>query len=204
MSFAAWITYLTAISAMIASPGPSALMVVRTSSHQGMPAAVRAILGGSLSALILICVSLAGLARLAGDEVLGLLRVGGGAYLIYCGVRQWRQGGQLASQNVDAGRRAFLPAFLVGMSNPKDILFFSSFLSLLVPQNGDLHLYAQVVLAWFLVDLLIMLGYAWIARRQRVLEGARLSRCCGLLLGTLGCGAMVAEAGQLYARLFAG
>lgn len=204
MSLGAWITYLTAISAMIASPGPSALMVVRTSSHHGMSAALRAILGGSLSALIMLCVSLAGLARLAGDDLLGLLRLAGGGYLVYCALRQWRQGGQLAEAVPEGNCRAFLPAFLVGMSNPKDILFFSSFLSLLVPQNGDLQLYAQVVFAWVLVDLLIMLGYAWIARRQCVLAGARLARGCAVLLGGLGCVALLAEAGRWSTRLLAG
>lgn len=61
MSSSAWLAYLAAISALIISPGPSALLVVRTASSLGVVAAVRVILGGSLSALILICVSLAGL-----------------------------------------------------------------------------------------------------------------------------------------------
>ena len=204
MSSAAWLAYLAAISALIISPGPSALLVVRTASSLGLVAAVRAILGGSLSALILICVSLAGLARLAGDDLLGLLRLCGGLYLLYAGISQWRQASPLQTQSAAApGQRIFLSAFLVGMSNPKDILFFSSFLSLLVPQNGSLLLHGQVVLVWVLVDLLIMLGYAWFAQHQRLLDGRQLSRCCAVLLSTFGCAALLLETQPLYAQLSA-
>lgn len=87
------------------------------------------------------------------------------------------------------------------MSNPKDILFFSSFLSLLVPQNGSLLLHSQVVLVWVLVDLLIMLGYAWLARHQRFLDGRQLSRCCGVLLGAFGSAALWLETQPLLSHL---
>ena len=92
---------------------------------------------------------------------------------------------------------------LVGMSNPKDILFFSSFLSLLVPQNGSLLLHAQIVLVWVLVDLLIMFGYAWFARHQRLLDGRQLSKCCAVLLGAFGSAALLLETQPFYAHLSA-
>src|SRR3989344_658719 len=137
MSGAAWLAYLAAISALIISPGPSALLVLRTASSLGFVAAIRVILGGSLSALILICVSLAGLARLAGEDLLGLL------------------------------------------------------------------LHSQIVLVWVLVDLVIMLGYAWFARHQRLLDGRQLSRCCAVLLGAFGSAALLLETQPLYAHLSA-
>ena len=137
-------------------------------------------------------------------DLLGLLRLCGGLYLLYAGISQWRQAAPLQTQSPSAPhQRLFLSAFLVGMSNPKDILFFSSFLSLLVPQNGSLLLHSQIVLVWVLVDLVIMLGYAWFARHQRLLDGRQLSRCCAVLLGAFGSAALLLETQPLYAHLSA-
>lgn len=179
-----WLQFVLAISLLIVIPGPSATLVIQYSKS---PPSVflMAILGGNLASLVLLLLAAWGLGILAEPKLLGLLQLCGGGYLLYVGMSTFRHEGILRdTQQVKQSASAFARALWVGLSNPKDILFFASFLSLFLvaddPQPGLTLL--LLVVTWTVVDWLVMLGYVGVFRQQTLLKTRGLNRLCGGLL----------------------
>ncbi|MCR9001865.1 LysE family translocator [Rahnella perminowiae] len=82
----------TALAAGAVSPGPSFVMVARTSASTGRLNGLLAALGMGFGGLIFATASLLGLhgVLLAVPSLYLLLKVGGGLYLAYLGFRIWR------------------------------------------------------------------------------------------------------------------
>jgi leucine efflux protein len=118
-------------------PGPNSLYVMTVSSRWGVKAGYRAACGIFLSDLILMTASATGVASLLrATPVLFLaLKYAGALYLIWLGIglvrsasRTWRGVPAIASVAVPASAsRPFPTALLIGLLNPKAILFFVSF-----------------------------------------------------------------------------
>ncbi len=179
-----WLQFVLAISLLIVIPGPSATLVIQYSK---CPPSVflTTILGGNLASLILLLLAAWGLSILAEPKVLLVLQLGGGAYLFYVGVTTFKSQGLMR----DAAPRkqvssAFSRALWVGLSNPKDILFFASFLSLFLLPNDPRPMATLLILiaTWTVVDWLVMLGYVGVFRKQTLLHTTGLNRLCGALL----------------------
>ncbi|MET1079692.1 MAG: LysE family translocator [Pseudomonas sp.] len=201
MELAIWFTFLLSIMALIAFPGPSAILVVQTARVHGVPAAFSAIAGGCVAAVLLLLAALVGLAQLAPEGLLEGLKVCGGFYLVYLGVTSLKQ--RPADVLVQTGsRRFFTRAFFTGISNPKDIIYFTTFLSLFIPKNPHLGVFVLVIGTWVVVDSAIMACYALFASRQN-LPGARyLNTACALVLVMVGSGFLLSLASRGLAWLF--
>jgi threonine/homoserine/homoserine lactone efflux protein len=116
-----------------------------------------------------------------------LLRWTGAAYLVWLGFQAWRHAGQV--QSVPPGQHVhFLRGFLVALSNPKTIVFFTAFL----PQFVDRSLPAGPQLAVMCVVSVVMavvsdscwaiaagMGRAWFMKPARA---KLLGRASGLTL----------------------
>jgi homoserine/homoserine lactone efflux protein len=139
MALTTWLLFVAMAAVSILSPGPAFLVAVRN----GMAGGVRRVALSSLG-------NISGLLLLASAAVLGLgvvlttsemlftaLKLCGAGYLIYLGVRQWRNPASLvvASPAPPTRGRAhiFSEGLLVAISNPKAILFFTA----LFPQFLD-------------------------------------------------------------------
>lgn len=200
MELALWFTFLLSIMALIAFPGPSAILVVQTARSHGVPAAFGAIAGGCVAAVLLLLAALFGLARLAPEGLLEVLKICGGLYLVYLGVTSLNQPPPQAQAQAGS-RRFFARAFFTGISNPKDILYFTTFLSLFIPKNPHLGVVALVIGTWVVVDGAIMTCYALFASRPN-LPGARyLNTACSLVLVVVGSGFLLSLASRGMAWL---
>lgn len=156
---------------LISSPGPIVALVV-ADGRRAFP--WWTILGGLLSAQVLLVLAL-GLIHLAIGISPTLLLAGqilGGLYLLWLGVRLFRAPvDDLASDR----RGSFLRALLVGLSNPKDILFLVAFLPAFISLQVPLGQQAPALLAiWAVIDLLVLLAYGHLAGQVHGL--ASLSR----------------------------
>lgn len=151
---------------LIASPGPVVALVIAEARRGRLG---WTILGGVLSAQVLMVTALVMIA-MAVDIQPGVLdwgQVAGGGYLCWLGVDALR-----TSPDVEAPRggqpavRQFWKAFAVGLSNPKDILFFLAFLPAFI-RIGEAFLPQAValLLIWISIDLTILLGYGLLSRR---------------------------------------
>ena len=134
-----WITYVGVITALIVFPGPVALLCTSHGLRFGRHRATATVLGGGLASLVLMLVSALGLGAIlaASETAFSLLKVVGGGYLIFLGIQAWRAKPQPPSPGLDGAvpdlpaprasiGRLFRHGFMVGVSNPKDLLFFAA------------------------------------------------------------------------------
>ena len=120
---------------VIVIPGPSVLFVVGRALGGGLRMAVLSVLGNALGEYLQVMAVAFGAGALAERSVTAftVMKVAGGAYLIYLGVRTFRDRGQLAAALADtpgpgSDRRSFLQGFTVGATNPKTLVFLAAIL----------------------------------------------------------------------------
>ncbi len=126
-------TFLAGALVIILLPGPNSLYVLRTGMSRGSQAASRAIAGVLLGDLFLIFLAWAGVATLirTSPHIFMVVKYLGAMFLLYLGVKiilaALRQRG--ADQPVEPVKEEnyFLRAILLGITNPKAILFYVSF-----------------------------------------------------------------------------
>jgi homoserine/homoserine lactone efflux protein len=173
-----WFLFLALVFTVILMPGPAAALCLSHGVTHGWTRTLATIVGLLLSSLMLIGLSIAGLGAIlaASGTLFNIVKYLGAAYLIYLGVRMWRTRPSvpLAHDAFDTAHKAddgqlaelFRTGFFVGVSNPKDLLFFGA----LFPQfiTTTTPLLGQVVvlsLTWCAVALVVMAGYAAIGER---------------------------------------
>ena len=114
---------------LILTPGPIVTLVISTGATRGVRAALVTVAGTSIGDAVLLAAIALGL-----DWVLGhaaylfeALRWLGVAYLIWLGARAWRGAGR--PQPPASGNQVhFWRGFLVALTNPKTLAFFTAFL----------------------------------------------------------------------------
>lgn len=125
------------------SPGPSFVMVLRTSialsRSDGLAAAIGMGLGGALFGTL----ALVGLTALIAqvEWLYMVLKLAGGAYLVYLAIRIWRGARQpvaipetAAFRSVTLGR-SFSVALMTQLSNPKTAVAYASVFAALLPSQ---------------------------------------------------------------------
>jgi len=194
---------------LIVVPGPSVLFVIGRALAQGRRAALTTVVGNTIGAYVLVVAVALGIGSLVERSVLVFtaLKLAGGAYLVYLGVKAWRQRGSLqAAFSGDAttagGRRTLWEGFAVGIANPKTIVFFAAVLPQFVDRAQG-HVVAQMLLLGLVFNVIALAsdsvwGLAaatargWFARSPR-----RLSLVGGVGgLTMVGLGVTVAATGR--------
>ncbi|MDX6750346.1 LysE family translocator [Geminicoccaceae bacterium 1502E] len=131
MALEMWLAFVAASLALLVIPGPTVTLLLATGLSQGRAAAMRMVPGVMLGDLVAMALSLAGLgALLAASATLFTIAKGlGAAYLVWLGVRMWREAPDQGAPEVKAaGGSPGAQAFLVTVLNPKSILFFVAFM----------------------------------------------------------------------------
>lgn len=158
MDFSVYILYCVAVIVMIATPGPVMLLVAGAGLRGGYKKALHTIFGTNLASLVLIATSvliLKGFLNIA-SHWFDIIKILGCLYIAYLGMQivrealsQTQQAHEISSQ-VQGG---FKQGFLVGISNPKDIIFFASFFPQFthVMHNLDQSL-ILLTLTWIILD----------------------------------------------------
>ena len=120
---------------VIVIPGPSVLFVVGRALASGRRVAVLTVVGNALGEYVQVLAVAFGVGALAEQSVAAFtaLKLLGGAYLVYLGVKTFRHRRSLAAAlagPVQAGsdRRSFLEGFTVGATNPKTVVFLAAIL----------------------------------------------------------------------------
>lgn len=162
---ATYLTFAAAVALLIASPGPVVALVV-ADARRVWP--LWTILGGVLSAqLLIICALL--LIYLALDISPQLIQWGqviGGLYLIWLGSDGLCGGTAEGVTTRRSEAHYFWRALAVGLSNPKDILFFLAFLpGFIIPGEPFAPQAAVLVLIWAAIDVSILLTYGLLSHR---------------------------------------
>ena len=191
---------------VIVIPGPSVLFVVGRALACGRRVAVLTVIGNALGEYVQVIAVAIGVGALAEQSVAAftVLKLAGGAYLIYLGVRTFRERRSLAAALAApaphrSDRRAFLEGWFVGASNPKTIVFLAAILPQFVSRSaGDVPVQILLLGAVFATiavvsDTLWAMAAGgfrvWFSRSPRRLE--LIGGAGGLAIMAVGAGLLV-------------
>ncbi|MCX5194337.1 LysE family translocator [Streptomyces sp. NBC_00249] len=196
---------------LIVIPGPSVLFVIGRALAQGRRVALTSVVGNTLGCYVLVVAVALGVGAVVERSALVFtaLKLAGAAYLVYLGVKAVRQRGSLhaalTGADVPAVRgalRTLGEGFVVGVANPKTMVFFAAVLPQFVdPSQG--HVTLQMLLLGLVFNLIALVcdslwglvaatTRGWFARSPR-----RLSLVGGVGgLTMIGLGVTVAATGR--------
>ncbi|MFB6835770.1 LysE family translocator [Streptomyces sp. NPDC056361] len=136
---------------LIVIPGPSVLFVIGRALAQGRSAALATVVGNTIGSYVLIAAVALGIGSVVERSVLvfTLLKLTGAAYLVYLGVKAWKQRGSLQAafagdKTAHGSLRTMAEGFAVGVANPKTIVFFAAVLPQFV-DRGQGHVVVQML-----------------------------------------------------------
>ena len=194
---------------LVAVPGPSVLFVVGRALALGRRAALLTVVGNAAGVYVLALVVAVGLGPLLArsEQLLLAVKLAGAAYLVVLGVQALRRrrahgpGAVAVAPDVGPGARRLLrEGAVVGLLNPKALVFFTAVLPQFVRPDAAVGLPAQLaVLGGVFVVVALVSDGAWglaagSARRWFASDPRRLlrtERAGGVLLVGLGGGLAV-------------
>lgn len=122
--------FLVITIVLFLTPGPIVTLIIATGARQGTRAALTTVAGASTGNALLLALIALGLGWIlqTSAEVFDYLRWVGAAYLVWLGIQAWRQAGAAVEAAPLAGHVHAWRGFVVAMTNPKSIAFFTAFL----------------------------------------------------------------------------
>ena len=177
MTLSNWLVFLSVALLTTFTPGPAVLLAISNSIAQGPRRALICSLGNALGLFVVSGVAMAGMGVVlaTSSTAFTALKVAGAAYLVYLGVKQWRnRENSFATVSVlhspNARWRLFGQGISVALTNPKAILFFSAlFPQFLTPDAPLLEQFMVLTTTFALSALLSHVFYALLASKLRKL-----------------------------------
>jgi threonine/homoserine/homoserine lactone efflux protein len=198
--------FLVATVIFAFTPGPGMLyMAVQTMAH-GARAGWASSMAFHLASYLHIAAAAFGVTVLltAAPVLLAALKLAGGAYLVWMGLRLWRgprhDGSAVADVAGRSGGRAFRDGLMVEVLNPKSALFYFAFLPQFTASSATLPIWGQILVLGVIANVTFSLAdvvcivFARIVA-ARAIASTRLAiwgrRIGGFTLGALGAKVMV-------------
>jgi threonine/homoserine/homoserine lactone efflux protein len=162
------LTFLVTALIIIVIPGPSVLFTIGRALSAGRRGAFVSLVGNSVGCYLQAIAVAAGIGAIvqASADVYTAIKFVGAAYLIYLGVQAFRHRHAFSASlgtpvSARVGRRLFLDGILVGVTNPKMMVFYT----VVMPQFTDPargHVWLQMlVLAAFVPVIAIATDSVW-------------------------------------------
>jgi threonine/homoserine/homoserine lactone efflux protein len=195
MTLATYLLYLAAVALLIVTPGPTMLMCISNALNHGPARAMGSVAGALTASLAVMCLSALGLGALLATSVTAftIVKVAGALYLIWLGIRTLRSRELAVEENGSgAPKSLFVQGLLVGISNPKAVLFFAAFFPQFIDAAQPVLPQFAILAATFLVgDALVMtlcaMSVGRLAPWLRSTTAVRwINRVCGGLFALLG------------------
>lgn len=212
MNLDTWLLFSGAALVVILIPGPLSLLMISNSLNFGLRRSYPAFLGGVFASICLLSASALGLGALllASEQLFSALKIVGALYLFYLAWQSWQQS-RLPSAGAEVPQSPAVPrfgalfgrAFVLGASNPKDILFFAAFLpQFLSAEQAFLPQLLTMIATWTVLDLLCKLAYGLgahgAARYLRSGSGQSwFNRTSAVLFGGAGAMALINAKGSI-------
>ncbi|WP_213716972.1 LysE family translocator [Cedecea lapagei] len=195
--------YTLAVFMLILTPGPVVALVTGTAARHGSRKAFLTVIGTNSASLVLIAFAamvLAGIVSLSPLH-LSLLGLAGSVFIGWgaiASLQSRHKGGGEKTAISDGG--GLLKGFVVGVSNPKDILFFVSFFPQFMAVTQDFSASIMTLaLVWIVLDFAILALYIltvqrWVPERH----GKLLDRISALFLLAVALFGLVYNASALF------
>jgi len=198
MSLELWSSFVLLTLVAVFSPGPAVLLAVTHSAQFGVRRAVFPILGNITGLAILVGLTAYGLGTVleSSSHLFFWLRIAGGLYLIYLGVKLLRARSldltDVQALTVQPSRRkSYLQGVMVALSNPKAILFigalFPQFIDLAHPVWAQLSIMGLTLMSMSFCGLMMWsaLSGALISKGRKALYG-KINKVSGALFIAFG------------------
>ncbi|MBD1559995.1 LysE family translocator [Vibrio sp. S9_S30] len=156
------------------SPGPAVFLAIKNSASYGFSNTIFGILGNVVAMLAMATLSIVGLGAVlvASEAIYQALKLFGGFYLIYIGVKTWRSNNTLGeSKCINNIRRSklFYEAFFVGITNPKAIIFYTAlFPQFITVENSVIPQFITLALTFATMSFIALSTYAVVTNKVRV------------------------------------
>lgn len=183
------VAYFLAILLFLGTPGPVTVLVVSASVKSGFKAGLATVAGTNIASLVLIAISfiiLQGVFSVSETAMLWLSFLGA-FYLIYFSITiikdkiDIKQTVQESSSLVT--KNHFKDGFLIGISNPKDVIFFIAFFPLFLEVSSDIYSSMLILtLVWILLDYSLLSIYCFIFSK---VSSNRVANIIGRVSGTI-------------------
>jgi threonine/homoserine/homoserine lactone efflux protein len=189
--------YLVLMAGMAASPGPANLFALATGLEKGPQAGLMGVAGMNVATLVWFTGAALGLGALMKTfpQVFGAFAILGGLYLAWLGLKALRVAFDRQTMGVSLGgataaNKPFIDGFVVQITNPKALLFFTAvlppFIDLDRPMLPQLGMLGAATLS---LDIVQMSAYAiagaFLAKKFGQAQFARVfSGCVGAILLT--------------------
>jgi threonine/homoserine/homoserine lactone efflux protein len=181
---------------LVVIPGPSVLFTIGRALTIGRRGALLTVLGNALGMFVQVVAVAFGLAALieTSAHVYTAIKLLGAAYLVFLGVQAIRHRRALVASDVSAPvirtRRVLREGFIVGLTNPKMIVFFAAALPQFIDRGAG-HVPLQMVALGALVPVVAMVcdsvwalaagtARTWFAGSERRIE--RMSTVGGVAM----------------------
>ncbi len=130
MNYQLFSAFLLITVVLFLTPGPIVTLIIATGARQGTRAALLTVAGATTGNAVLVGCIAVGLGWIlkTSAEIFDYLRWIGAAYLVFLGVQAWRHAGAPTAALAPAGHVYAWRGFIVALTNPKTIAFFTAFL----------------------------------------------------------------------------
>lgn len=175
MSLTDYFLFALIAALQVGSPGPSTIFLINNALVYGPGRAVLILTGDLVAIAVLASCSLLGIdaVLIANPGVFMAVKLAGAAYLVWLGIQQFR----LSRDNnpgeskppLSKGMAALWgKSFVVGISNPKAILFFSSLLPQFVgnPHEANTSALLSLIGLFVMIKFLVSGSYALAAKNM--------------------------------------
>lgn len=162
------VAFIVTAVVVVVIPGPSVLFIVSRALANGRRVAVLSVLGNAAGEYVQVVAVAFGIGAIAAESValFTALKVVGGLYLVYLGIKTFRERRSMAAaieavSPAQADRHSFRQGIIVGVSNPKTVVFMAAILpQFITPSAGNVP--AQILLLGFVFSLIaIASDSAW-------------------------------------------
>lgn len=197
-----YLAFIAATVILMAIPGPNVALIVANSVAHGTRFGLLTVAATSSAVVVHLALTVAGATAALNVLAAGFdwLRWAGVAYLVWLGISAWRAPvadlAQTTAQ-VRSGRVIFARGFLVGLTNPKTLLFYGAFFPQFITPGADAGPQLLLLAVTFLVVAIVCDStWAILAGRLRALLGAHArlrNRLTGGLLVGAGLGLAMAR-----------
>jgi threonine/homoserine/homoserine lactone efflux protein len=181
------LAFIVTALVVIVVPGPSVLFVVSRALADGRRVAVLTVVGNALGEYVQVVAVAYGIGALAerSVETFTALKIVGGAYLVYLGAKTYKQRKSLGTALATppehtSDRRSFAQGLIVGVTNPKTVVFLAAILPQFVDRAHG-HVAVQILLLGLVFAIIAIVSDTmwalaagrfrlWFARSPRRLE----------------------------------
>lgn len=197
------VTFAVAAALLIALPGPSVLFVIGRTLALGRRAGLLSVVGNASGMLIQTAAVALGVGAIVAGSILVLtiVKFAGAGYLIYLGIQAIRHRNEVQAPVARSAPRSTVrllgEGFVVGVTNPKSIVFFVAILPQFVDATAGSFPLQLAELGLVFVMLALVMDGSWVftagaARLWFARSPRRLSR-----LGVVGGVMMIGLGGTL-------